>query len=113
ADYAAGNYAIVGGDWNQLPPGFNWFSFNPTVERIAAPKTVGFEFMPAGWKYAYDPGVPTVRRSDAPYDAHRSQRSLIDFYLLSPNLRIRKVEGVDQEFMFSDHQPVYLEVELL
>ncbi|MEO0732071.1 MAG: endonuclease/exonuclease/phosphatase family protein, partial [Bacteroidota bacterium] len=113
ADYAGGNYAIVGGDWNQLPPGFNWFTFNPTVERIEAPKVVGFDFMPPGWGYAYDPGTPSVRESHAPYDAHRTRRSLIDFYLLSPNLRIKMVEGVDQEFMFSDHQPVYLEVELL
>ncbi|MEM1359083.1 MAG: endonuclease/exonuclease/phosphatase family protein [Bacteroidota bacterium] len=113
ADYAAGRYVVIGGDWNQLPPGFNWFTFNPTVEKIELPKTVGFDFMPPGWKYAYDPSVPSVRTSDAPYDAHRTRRSLIDFYLLSPNLRIKKVRGIDQTFMFSDHQPVYLEVELL
>ena len=113
ADYEAGNYAVVGGDWNQLPPGFNWFSLNPTVERVEQLPTIPFEFMPPGWKYAYDPGVATVRESDAPYDSHRSKRSVIDFYLLSPNVKIRQVKGLEMGFMHSDHQPVYLELEMM
>ncbi|MBC6995321.1 endonuclease/exonuclease/phosphatase family protein [Neolewinella lacunae] len=113
ADYAAGHYVVIGGDWNQLPPGFNWFSLNPTVEQIELPKALAFDYLPPGWKYAYDPATATVRESDAPYDAHRSLKSVIDFFVVSPNLRIRSVRGIDQEFMFSDHHPVYLEVELL
>ena len=112
ADYEAGRYVVVGGDWNQLPPGFNWFSLNPTVKRTAPPKVVDFDFMPPGWAYAYDPANATVRDSHIPYDTHRTRRSVIDFFLLSPNLTIRKVEGIEQGFRFSDHQPVYLEVEL-
>lgn len=112
ADYEAGRYVVVGGDWNQLPPGFNWFSLNPTVEKITPPKVVGFDFMPPGWAYAYDPGTASVRESHIPYDVHTVRRSVIDFFLLSPNLRIRKVEGIEQAFAFSDHQPVYIEVEM-
>jgi len=37
---------------------------------------------------------------------------LIDFYLVSPNVSIEKVEGVDMDFEFSDHQPVRLEIRL-
>lgn len=112
ADFAAGKYVVVGGDWNQLPPGFNWFSLNPTVQQVELPKQVSHDFMPAGWNYAYDPAVATVRASDEPYDNHRSRRSLIDFYLLSPNLRIKLIKGLEMGFKYSDHQPVYLEVEL-
>ena len=113
ADYRAGHYVIVGGDWNQLPPGFNWFTLNPTVEETEALPAVPFDYMPPGWKYAYDPGVATVRASDLPYDSHRSRRSLIDFYLISPNLRIQRVKGFEMGFMHSDHQPVYAEFRLL
>jgi endonuclease/exonuclease/phosphatase family metal-dependent hydrolase len=113
ADYEAGRYVIIGGDWNQMPPGFNWFSLNPTVERVELPTAVSFDFMPPGWKYGYDPGTATVRESHIPYDAHRSRRSVIDFFLLSPNLRIKRVKGLDQAFKYSDHQPVYLEVEMM
>lgn len=112
ADYEAGRYVVIGGDWNQLPPGFNWFSLNPTVKRIAPPKVVSFDFMPAGWSYAYDPGKATVRESQLPYDVHATRRSVIDFFLLSPNLRIRKVRGIEHGFAYSDHQAVYMEVEL-
>ena len=112
ADYKAGRYVVVGGDWNQLPPGFNLFSLNPTLKRVEPPKVVDFEFMPPGWKYAYDPANASVRKSDVPYDAHRTLRSVIDFFLVSPNVRIRKVEGVEHAFKYSDHQPVVMEVEL-
>lgn len=112
ADYAAGNYAIVGGDWNQLPPGFNWFSLNPTVKRTKLPFAISHDFMPPGWKYAYNPTTATVRNSAAPYVKDRTLRSVIDFYLLSPNLHIRTVKGLEQQFRYSDHQPVYVEVEL-
>ena len=112
-DYRQGRYVIAGGDWNQLPPGVNWFTFNPTVERTELLPAVAFDYLPAGWQWAYDPAGATVRDSDAPYSAHTSQRSLIDYFLLSPNLRIRDVKTIDQAFRFSDHHPVYLEVELI
>ncbi len=112
-DYAAGRYVIVGGDWNQLPPGFNWFSLNPTVEQTILQPGIGFEFLPEGWNWAYDPTRASVRTSDEPYDAHRSERSVIDLFLTSPNIRLRRVKTIEQGFQFSDHQPVYLEAELL
>ncbi len=112
ADYSAGRYVVIGGDWNQLPPGFNWFSLNPTVKRIEPPKVVDFEFMPAGWSYAYDPATATVRESHVPYDLHTTRRSVIDFFLTSPNVTIKKVKGVEEGFKSSDHQAVYLEAVL-
>ncbi|TXF91030.1 endonuclease/exonuclease/phosphatase family protein [Neolewinella aurantiaca] len=112
-DYAAGRYVVVGADWNQVPPGFNWFSMNPTVKTAQLPLSVDFEFMPDGWGYAYDPTVATNRESAAPYALHKTRRTVIDFFLLSPNLRIKTVRGIEQAFRYSDHQPVYMEVELL
>ena len=112
ADYARGDYVVVGGDWNQLPPGFNWFSLNPTVERVQLPFAIAPDWMPPGWKYAYDPATATVRDSADPYEDGRTHRSVIDFFLLSPNLRLRTVRGLEQRFAYSDHQPVYAEVEL-
>ena len=113
ADYAGGRFVIVGGDWNQLPPGFNWFTLNPTVEQTLLKPGIGFDFMPEGWNWAYDPGNASVRNSDDVFDAHRSERSIIDLYLTSPNIRLRRVKTIEQGFKFSDHQPVYLEAELL
>jgi endonuclease/exonuclease/phosphatase family metal-dependent hydrolase len=112
-DYAAGRYVVVGADWNQTPPGFDWFRMNPTVRTTQLPFAIGFEFMPTGWQYAFDPSVASNRSSAAPYDRFKARRKVIDFFLLSPNLRIKEVRGIEQEFRYSDHQPVYVEVELL
>jgi len=90
-----------------------WFSMNPTVRTTQLPFAIDFEFMPAGWQYAYDPTVASNRSSAAPYNQYKTRRKVIDFFLLSPNLRIKKVQGIEQEFRYSDHQPVYVEVELL
>lgn len=46
-------------------------------------------------------------------DYKESLKALIDFYLVSPNITIRKVRGMNQNFAYSDHQPVLLEVELV
>ncbi|WP_116124420.1 endonuclease/exonuclease/phosphatase family protein [Lewinella sp. IMCC34183] len=113
ADYGAGRYVIVGGDWNQVPPGFNWFSLNPTVEEAQLPPAIAFDYFPPGWAWGYDPGDATVRTSDTTYDAHRSRRSVIDYYLCSPDVRLHLVRAINQDFRFSDHQPVYLEAELM
>ncbi|CAH1000279.1 hypothetical protein LEM8419_01430 [Neolewinella maritima] len=112
-DQAAGRYVIIGGDWNQLPPGYNWFTLNPTVEETQLPPGISYDFMPPGWSWAYDPTGATVRKSDAAYDRHRSERSLIDFYLTSPDIRLQQLKTIEQDFRYSDHQPVYLEAELL
>ncbi|PPK86481.1 endonuclease/exonuclease/phosphatase family metal-dependent hydrolase [Neolewinella xylanilytica] len=112
-DYAAGNYVVAGGDWNQIPPGFSWFSLNPTVEETILPPGIDFDYLPPGWAWAYDPAAATVRKSDEAYDSHRSEKSVIDFFLCSPNIRLRRIKTIDQDFQFSDHQPVYLEAELL
>lgn len=111
-DAEAGHYVVVGGSWQQLPPGFNWFSLNPTVERIAAPRVVDFDFMPPGWAYAYDPAVATVREHHLPYDLHKVRRSVTDFFLVGPGVRIRSVQGIEDFFQFSDHHPVRLEIRL-
>jgi len=113
ADYEAGRYVVVGGDWNQMPPGFDWFGLNPTVKTTRLPFAIDFDYMPIGWKFAFDPTVATSRTSAAAYDVKKTRVKIIDFYLTSPNLRIRTVKGLNQRFRYSDHQPVYLEVELL
>jgi|AntRauTorckE5430_2_1112549.scaffolds.fasta_scaffold00118_15 endonuclease/exonuclease/phosphatase family metal-dependent hydrolase len=113
ADYAAGRYVIIGGDWNQLPPGFNWFGMNPTVKVTQLPFAISHDFMTPDWQYAFDPTTATNRTSGAAYDPVRTRKNVIDFFLLSPNLRIKMIKGIEQGFRYSDHQPVYLEAELL
>ncbi len=102
----AGNYVVVGGDWNQLPPGIdlNHFIEHPKEWKMF---NVPEDFV-SGWNIVYDKNVPTNRSTGEVYSKGKSYVKLIDFYLVSPNIEIVKVQGVDQQFAFSDHQPVLL-----
>ncbi|MCB0547971.1 MAG: endonuclease/exonuclease/phosphatase family protein [Phaeodactylibacter sp.] len=108
-----GNYIVVGGDWNQCPPYFRFDGFMPGNTQGYTQINIDPEFLPEDWKWAYDPTIPTNRKVRTPYVAGQSFITLIDFFLVSPNIRVRSVKGLDQQFRFSDHQPVWMEVELL
>ena len=60
-----------------------------------------------------DAGIPTNRKTKTTYTPGQTFVTTIDFYLISPNVKVRKVRTVDTGFAYSDHQPVWMEVELL
>ena len=64
------------------------------------------------WHWVADPTVPTNRKNDVPYRAGESYTSVIDHYIVSPNLIAEEVAVHDLQFQFSDHQPVYMKVRL-
>lgn len=110
-EYKKGNYIIVGGDWNQSPPGFtppSHMALFDTKDFSPIPK----EYLPSGWTWFFDENTPSNRRLHTPYHRDRSPITVIDFYLLSPN-----VEGIfnrtkNLDFQNSDHQPVLATVTL-
>lgn len=111
AEYEKGNYLIVGGDWNQTPNGIvpELPSHNFDTENL----TFIEENYPAStWTWAYDLALPTNRRVSVPYQQESSLTTIIDCYLLSPNINAEEVETIDTEFQYSDHQPVRLVAKL-
>jgi endonuclease/exonuclease/phosphatase family metal-dependent hydrolase len=108
AEYEQGNYVVLGGDWNMCPPDFPYDTFyRPGGDRVGQ-LNIDADFFPAGWQYAYDRTTPSNRKTNRPYDPDRSFRTIIDYYVVSPNLRVEEVRGVDLDFAYSDHQPVQL-----
>jgi len=107
-DYEKGNYVIVGGDWNQLPPNFAPDKFGNAYETKAfKPLSIDSGFIPTGWQWAYDPTLPTNRYLDRPYS--KSCRTIIlDFFLLSPNIQVSDLSTINLNFRYSDHNPVKL-----
>lgn len=107
AEYKKGNYVVVGGDWNQCPPGYTpldqSLSYNEHLLRN--------EQLPQGWRWEADINVYTNRRLATPYNSS-SYKSVIDHFVVSPNLETLNIEGVDLDFAYSDHQPVKLTVKL-
>jgi len=112
AEYAKGNYVVLGGDWNQCPPHFRFDVFTPQLSKGFQQGNIPADFFPENWVYAYDPTVPSNRKCRNPYKKGETFETLIDYFLVSPNVQVKKVQGIDQRFQFSDHQPVRMEVVL-
>ncbi|MCF6246382.1 MAG: endonuclease/exonuclease/phosphatase family protein [Desulfobacula sp.] len=109
-EYKKGNYVIVGGDWNQCPPAFiSQFGKNKmdNNERM----DIAADYMP-DWNWAYDPITPTNRRLSTSYNEKTTLTTVIDFFLLSPNIDVQKVKGFPLGFEHADHQPVKLTISL-
>lgn len=111
-EFEKGNYVVVGGDWNQYPPGFDVKSFNKTIDESYDQVNISAAFMPESWTWAFDNTVPTNRSLLTAYNPETTFKTLIDYYLVSPNLEVLQVKNVDMQFKFSDHQPVILQVKL-
>ena len=112
AEYEKGNYLIIGGDWNQCPPHFRVNTFRPTQVANNSSYNINPDFLPPDWLWIYDPTVPTIRTTREVYDPKSTFISLIDYFLISPNVKALEVKGIDLNFEYSDHQPVKLKVEL-
>jgi endonuclease/exonuclease/phosphatase family metal-dependent hydrolase len=111
SEYAKGNYIITGGDWNMSPPDF--------VPEFAANKVnteqmkMDSDFLPGEWKWVYDKKTPSNRSVIAAYDPAVTATTVIDLFLLSPNIRDISVECINLGFENSDHNPVRIKVTLL
>ncbi len=111
-EYSKGNYVITGGDWNQNPPGFrpagnfNGQHFVPAKLRLAS------NAFPKGWTVAYDSVAPTNRQNDKPFVKGENGTTVIDYFILSPNVELLTVKNLDLNFQDSDHNPVFAKVNL-
>lgn len=113
-EYQAGNYVIVGGDFNHalgeaVAEGFAseqkfpaWVSIL-TQEEIAE----GITMLRADNELE----VPTCRGADISYKKGVNYTTVVDGFLVSDNIRAKAV-NIDTDFAYSDHNPVQLEFEL-
>lgn len=111
-EYEKGNYVVAGGDWNECPPYFRFDGFMPGQGGDYFQYNIEADFLPEDWQWVYDPTVPTNRKAADPLVLGETFVTLIDFFLISPNLQVKQVKGIDQQFRNSDHQAVWMEVEL-
>ncbi len=110
-EYDKGNYIVVGGDWNQSPPGFDKNTYTKRGDDYA-PENIDAGKMPQGWQWVHDSSVPTNRNLKGPFNPETTSCTVIDFFLVSPNIEVLKVKTQDLQFEWSDHQPVSMKVKL-
>lgn len=113
AEYAKGNFVIVGGDWNQSPPGFPLTAFGPNYQsEDFILSNIPENFLPTGWKWAYDSQSPTNRYLNTSYIPGTTFCCLIDFFLVSPNIEVVENKTFNLNFRNSDHNPITMKFRL-
>ncbi len=110
-EYEKGNYMVAGGDWNQNPPGFNPGLVDKKYS-VKVQEKIKEGFFPKGWNIVYDKFLPTNRDIETPFAEGETLTTIIDYYILSPNVEALKVNVIPQDFTFSDHEAVFLKFAL-
>ncbi len=110
AEAKKGNKVIVGGDWNQVPPGWDSKHFNKNMPQGYTPQSITKEMLPADFSVWFDSAYATNRSNDKPYDASNTYTTLIDYFITSPGIEVISVNTLNMDFKYSDHQPVRLKV---
>ncbi len=105
-EYEAGNYVIVGGDFNhELAHSFGSFpseqkqptwAYELTQNDVAEGFTV----------VASAEGVGTCRAAEIPYTPGVNYQTVLDGFIVSDNIEVKKVRNIDTGYAFSDHNPV-------
>jgi len=115
----AGNYVICGGDFNHdLLDSYARFNGEGHVLPGWA-QPFPHDLIPEGIlllnQYpTQEELVPTSRSADKPYTGPKDAiLVIIDGFLVSENVKVHKIENVDAQFQFSDHNPVFLSFSLL
>jgi endonuclease/exonuclease/phosphatase family metal-dependent hydrolase len=125
AEYADGNYVVVGGDFNQTLPDAMIYNAEFDVWNYAYPlrdpelwqafPLDASWFEENGWRFGTDATTPTCRLLNHPYylfsnEDMYNQYYVIDGFIVSPNVTIDSVETLDLQFANSDHNPVVMTI---
>lgn len=111
-EYAKGNYVICGGDWNRNPPLFDGKKFTDGNISCNVVPGIDTSFLPKGWQWVYDPTMPTNRNLDVSYEKGKTKTTIIDYFVISPNLEVIENKTIPTDFEFSDHQPIFMRVKM-
>lgn len=106
----AGYHIIIGGDWNQIPPDFDPKKFSTNLVSGYTPHGIESSMIPENWKVIYDDQNPTNRSNETPFLAGRNYTTLIDFFMVSPDVSVLDIKTLKLDFKYSDHEPVLLKV---
>jgi endonuclease/exonuclease/phosphatase family metal-dependent hydrolase len=106
SEYAAGNYVIAGGDFNQMFPTAANDQYPTYHPELYLPNLIDKDYLSEGWTFIFDDTKPTYRLLNEPYNASTAQIGVIDGFITSPNLELISAETVNMNFKYSDHNPV-------
>lgn len=114
--YKQGDYVIVGGDYNHRLLKDSAAIFHTKPQNETWTHLFPYDQLPAGFHVPTmglaKAAQPSVRALDKPWEPGKSFVTLIDGFILSPNVKAKSVKIVDTGFKYSDHTPTRMEFEL-
>lgn len=113
-EYKKGNYCIAGGDFNQTFDTIDTSAYPLVDTEYFEAGVIESASLPDGFSFVADSRTPSARLLNMPYDKTnaRTQYYVIDGYIVSENVKVERVETLNQDFQYSDHNPVLLEAVL-
>lgn len=111
-EYESGNYVIAGGDWNANPPNFEPAGDYNGHRFVPSEVTMNDDTFPDDWVWAYDASAPTNRQNYKSFVKGENGTTILDYFIVSPNVELLKATTIDLVFENSDHNPVYIKVAL-
>lgn len=116
---AAGNYVIVGGDWNHSFSNIDISDYPLLEPDLWQAGVLDISTFNSSWQFTMDASIPTCRLLNHPLvDADGTPNGLpiqyymVDGFIVSDNVRIVSIETQDRGFVHSDHNPVVFKVVL-
>ncbi|MDY0211185.1 MAG: endonuclease/exonuclease/phosphatase family protein [Acholeplasma sp.] len=110
---ALGNYVVVGGDFNQTFP--EAVGIYPPKQDIWVAYDMEDDFLPNGFSFKLDLNHPSCRLLNQPFNPEdeKTQYYIIDGFIVSDNVLVSNVTNLDHGFLYSDHNPIQIEFQLI
>jgi len=110
--YKLGNYVVVAGGWNMNPPNFKKYRIKYGYKGSPSFPEIDDSLYFKNWQFEYNRKIPTSRSLKDAYRHGAINTFIKDFFICSPNTIVLFSETIGQEFVWSDHHPVYLRINL-
>lgn len=99
-----GNYVIVGGDFNHDIAHSDGM-FESQQYRPEWVYTLSSDDLITGYSFVAAQNAPTCRSTDIPYEKGVNYTVVLDGFIVSSNIEVKEVVNIDNDFLYSDHNP--------
>ena len=104
-EFEAGHHVIIGGDWN-IRLAAAEFPHTGSQKEVFEVYDFPKEQLPRGWTIVADQSSPSLRSLSKPYVKGESLTTIVDGFVVSPNVITKSVQTHDLGFEYTDHHPV-------
>ena len=102
-----GNYVIVGGDFNHDIADSDGL-FPTEQNRPEWVFSLSDDDLADGYRFETATNAPTCRSTDIPYEKGVNYTVVLDGFIVSDNIVVTDVVNIDNDFMYSDHNPAVM-----